>query len=458
MFQQKVGALIMAAGKGTRMKSSLAKVMHTIIDEPIIFYLLKSVSDLGLQSAVIVGHEGESVEKYLNSSWKDCEVVWQREQLGTGHAVKSAVEWWRSFENVLVLNGDLPMLTAKTLEGFVSEHVKSKSDCSLLSFIAKDAAAYGRVIRDGENVSIVEYKDATEEQRKIKEVNAGVYVFRVSRLLTVIDKLSNHNAQGEYYLPDVVSLMGAEKMKAGAFLADEDEMAGINDQLELSVLTSKMKERINSGWMRKGVRMTDPSSVVIGPNVTISEDVEIAPSVHILGSSSVGAGSRIGPWCCITNSNIGKNVRFVSNIIVENSNFKDGALAGPFTYVREGSEVCEAAFAGKFVEIKNSVVGKWSKVPHLSYIGDSVIGEKTNIGAGTITCNYDGKKKWRTEIGDRVFIGSDTMLVAPVKVGSDATTGAGSTITKDVPDGALGVSRAKQINIDGWSYKKRGDS
>lgn len=444
----------MAAGKGTRMKSALSKVLHNIIDEPIIFYLLRTVSKLNFPTAVIVGHGGEMVEEYVRASFCS-EIVWQREQLGTGHAVKTAQSWWSAFENVLVLNGDLPMLVDKTLENFVNEHVNSNSDCSLLSFIAQNPASYGRVIRGTEGVSIVEFKDATDEERKINEVNAGVYIFKVKSLLEVIDKISNHNAGGEYYLPDVVFLMGAQKMKVSAFVARESEMAGVNDRGELAALSAKMIERINSEWMSKGVSMSDPRSVVIGANVELEEDVELAPSVHILGKSSVGAGSKIGPWCSIKNTKIGKGVKFVSNVIVENSEYKDGSSAGPFCYVRDGTEVCEQAFTGKFVEVKKSKIGKGTKVPHLTYIGDTTIGENTNIGAGTITCNYDGKNKNKTEIGDRVFIGSDTMLIAPVKLGDDVTTGAGSAISKDVPDGALAVARAPQKNIEGWSYKKR---
>ena len=464
MTRSKIGALVMAAGKGTRMKSVLPKVLHNIIDEPILFYILRAVFKAGISStAVIAGHRGEMIEDYLKSSWPDADLLWQREQLGTGHAVQVTHEWWSKHDHILVLNGDLPMLTHETIQSLINEHTDSSSDCTLISFVTESPGAYGRVIRsaDSQKVSIVEYKDASEEERKINEVNAGVYMFRVSKLLKVIDNLSNDNAQGEYYLPEVIALMGkyqGENMKTLAFAAGEEELKGVNDLSELAELTGKVIRRINSYWMARGIKMTNPDTVIISPRAELEEDVTLAPSVHILGESFIGKGSKIGAWCSLSNVKTGRDVTLNANVIAEGCKFNDGATAGPFAYVREGTEICERAFAGKFVEIKNSRIGKNSKVPHLSYIGDAFIGEDTNIGAGTITCNYDGYRKSQTVIGDRVFIGSDTMLVAPVTIGNDTATGAGSVITKNVPDGALAVSRAKQKNIDGWVYVKREES
>jgi bifunctional UDP-N-acetylglucosamine pyrophosphorylase/glucosamine-1-phosphate N-acetyltransferase len=436
-------------------------VLHNIIDEPILFYILRAVHKAGIHSsAVIIGHEGKMIEDYLGQSWPDVDALWQHDQLGTGHAVQVTREWWSKYEHILVLNGDLPMLTSETIKSLVDEHMDYSSDCTLLSFIAKNPGAYGRVIRskDGQNVSIIEFKDANEEERKISEVNAGVYVFCVSKLLKVIDNLSNNNAQGEYYLPDVITLMGKyehESMKTLAFIADEEELLGVNSPSELAELTGKTIKRINSHWMARGVRMTDPHTVIISPRAELEEDVVIAPSVHVLGESFIGKRSKIGAWSSLSNVKIGQDVTLVSNVIAEDSRFEDGAIAGPFAYVRDKTEICERAFVGKFVEIKKSRVGKNSKVPHLSYIGDAKIGNDSNIGAGSVTCNYDGFKKSQTIIGDRVLIGSDTMFIAPVTIGDDAATGAGSTITKNVPDGALGVARAKQKNIEGWTNKKR---
>jgi bifunctional UDP-N-acetylglucosamine pyrophosphorylase/glucosamine-1-phosphate N-acetyltransferase len=283
-------------------------------------------------------------------------------------------------------------------------------------------------------------------------------MFNVSKLLKIIDNLSNNNAQGEYYLPEVVALMGKyehETMKTLAVITDEEELQGVNDPYELAELTGKIIRRINVHWMTKGVRMTDPLSVIISPRAELEEDVTLSPSVHILGECFIGKRSKIGAWCSLSNVKTGQDVTFVSNVIAKDSRFHDGAIAGPFSYVREETEICERAFVGKFVEIKKSRVGKDSKVPHLSYIGDANIGSDSNIGAGTVTCNYDGIKKSQTVIGDRTLIGSDTMLVAPVTIGNDVITGAGSTITKNVPDGALAVARSKQINVDGWTHKKR---
>ena len=461
MVRSNIGALVMAAGKGTRMKSELPKALHNIIDEPILSFILRALNKTVIRStAVIVGYKGEMIEDYLKSSWPDVDTIWQREQLGTGHAVQISREWWSRYDHVLVVNGDLPMLTTETIQSFIDEHVKTSSDCTLLSFVTERPGAYGRVIRslDGQKISIVEYKDANEEERKVNEVNAGVYIFCVSKLLKVIDNLSNDNAQGEYYLPDVIALMGkheSEDMKTFAFAADENEFHGVNDPSELAELTNRMIRRINSHWMMEGVRMTDPLTVIISPKAVLEEDVTLAPSVHILGESFIGKGSKIGAWSSLSNVKTGRDVTLIANVIAENCIFNDRTTAGPFTYIREGTEICEGAFAGKFVEIKKSRIGKNSKVPHLSYIGDAVIGENTNIGAGTITCNYDGHKKSQTIIGDRAFIGSDTMFIAPVTIGNDTVTGAGSTISKNVPDGNLAVARSKQINIGGWVQKKR---
>ena len=451
----------MAAGKGTRMKSVLPKVLHNIFDEPILFYILRAVFKTDINSsAVIVGHEGEMIEDCLKLSWPDVNVLWQREQHGTGHAVQVTREWWRQYEHILVLNGDLPMLTPQTIQSLINEHMNSSSDCTLLSFVANNPGSYGRVIRskDNQKVSIVEFRDANEDERKINEVNAGVYVFRVSKLIKIIDNLSNDNAQGEYYLPDVVTLMGEceyEKMKTLAFIADKEELQGVNNSSELAEITGKIIRRINSYWMSRGVRMVDPNTVIISPKAELEEGVVLAPSVHIFGESFIGKRSKIGAWSSLTNVKIGQDVTLISNVIAEDSVFEDGAMAGPFAYIRNESEICEQAFVGKFVEVKKSRVGKNSKVPHLSYIGDTKIGCDSNIGAGTVTCNYDGFKKSQTIIGDRALIGSDTMFVAPVTIGDDTATGAGSTITRNVPDGALAVARSKQINIEGWTNKKR---
>jgi bifunctional UDP-N-acetylglucosamine pyrophosphorylase/glucosamine-1-phosphate N-acetyltransferase len=441
------------------MKSDLPKVLLPILDKPMLGYLLKTVLDCEPDGvAVLVGHRGEQVCDYLKA-FPAIEPLWQREQLGTGHAVRVARRWWERFDHVLVLNGDLPLLGLSTLRSFLKEHFHEKAACSLLSFVTKRPEGYGRVIRgsggsDG-GVSIVEHKDASPEQRLVEEVNAGCYIFDVKRLSSVIDRLKNDNAQGEYYLPDVVALMGTAGLKVRASIAEEEEALGVNTQAELAAMTARVRDALVARWMAAGVRVMDPSAVWIGPDAELAPDVVLMPGVQIWGNSVVGEGSVVGPYCILRNARLGRRVNLTANVVVENSTLCDDAKAGPFAYIRENSLLDERAFAGKFVELKKTRVGKGSKIPHLSYMGDAVLGENVNIGAGSITCNYDGRNKFPTTIGDRCFVGSDTMMVAPVTLGDDSATAAGSTITEDVPSGALGVGRARQRNVEGWTSKKK---
>ena len=451
-----LGILVMAAGKGTRMKSDLPKVLLPILDKPMLGYLLKTVLDCEPDGvAVLVGHKGEQVCDYLKA-FPAVEPLWQREQLGTGHAVQAARKWWERFDHVLVLNGDLPLLGPAALRVFLGEHLEGRAACSLLSFVTERPEGYGRVIREGDGgVAIVEHKDASPEQLLVKEVNAGCYIFDVKHLSSVIDRLKNHNAQGEYYLPDVVALMSEAGLKVRASVAEEEETLGVNTQAELAAMTARVRGALAERWMAKGVRIMDPSAVWIGPDVELAPDVSLMPGVQIWGNSVVGEGSVVGPYCILRNARLGRRVNLIANVVVEDSVLCDDTKAGPFAYIRERSFLDERAFAGKFVELKETTVGKGSKVPHLSYMGDAVLGENVNIGAGSVTCNYDGKNKFPTTIGDRCFVGSDTMMVAPVVLGDNSATAAGSTITADVPAGALGVGRAPQKNIEGWVSKKK---
>ncbi|MDR2137714.1 MAG: bifunctional UDP-N-acetylglucosamine diphosphorylase/glucosamine-1-phosphate N-acetyltransferase GlmU [Synergistaceae bacterium] len=449
----------MAAGKGTRMKSEHPKVLLPILEKPMLGYLLKTV--LACHSdgiAVLVGHQGERVCEYLKA-FPSVEPLWQREQLGTGHAVRIARPWWERFDQVLVLNGDLPLLEPETLRVFLrqhGEHLGEEFACSLLSFATDRPEGYGRVVREpGGGISIVEHKDATPDQRLIKEVNGGCYCFVTRHLSQAIDRLENRNAQGEYYLPDVLGPMRKAGLMVRASVVDEEEMLGVNTQAELARATIRVRDSVARRWMDRGVRVTDPSAVWIGPDVELAADVHLMPGVQIWGNSVVGEGSALGPYCVLRNARLGRRVNLIAYVMVENSELRDDSKAGPFAYIREGSFLDEGAFAGKFVELKKTRVGKNSKVPHLSYLGDAALGENVNIGAGSITCNYDGRNKFPTKIGDRCFVGSDTMMVAPVALGKDSMTAAGSTITADVPDGALAVGRARQKNIEGWALKKR---
>ncbi|WP_333593331.1 MULTISPECIES: bifunctional UDP-N-acetylglucosamine diphosphorylase/glucosamine-1-phosphate N-acetyltransferase GlmU [Aminobacterium] len=453
-----VGVLILAAGKGTRMKSSLPKVLQPVLEEPLLFYSLQTALEAGSDgSAVVVGHEGALVESYMALHWPGVRSIWQHEQLGTGHAVQIAREWWRSFSDVLIIPGDAPLLRSDILADLIKTHVNSLGACTFASFTTQNPDGYGRVVRSGKGLSIIEEKDASEEIKKINEVNSGIYLFRSTDLLSNIDLLANENAQGEYYLPDVVELLCKQGKKVDAVCFNNDvDFQGVNSPIHLSEVTSILRTRILNYWMDKGVKCADPASIFVGPRVKLEGDIWIDPFVQMYGDTSVGEGTRVGSHSLIRNSKIGRDVNIINFVSIASSEIEDHATIGPFTYIRENSHIGEGAFVGKFVEIKKSSIGSGSKVPHLSYIGDGVIGSKVNIGAGTITCNYDGVAKNPTHIGDRCFVGSNTMLVAPVTLGDDSYTAAGSVITKDVPEGALAVARAKQKNIEGWVSRREG--
>lgn len=451
----RLGILIMAAGKGTRMRSGLPKVLHPILDVPMLGYLLGSVLGCGADEvAVLVGSGGEQVEEYLRS-FPDVKTLWQREQLGTGHAVKVARDWWERFDSLLVLNGDLPLLRPETLNDLLNRCREDPADGTLLTFEAHNPDGYGRVVRSPGGVRIVEHRDASDEERLVREVNAGCYFFATASLARVIDRIGNDNAQGEYYLPDVISLMTGEGMRVRALPMPEEEMMGVNTQAELAGATRILRDRIAFGWMERGVRIMDPSAVWVGPDVELSPGVRLMPNVQIWGRTRVGEDCFIGPGCILTDAVLGRGVVLIANVVLENSELCDSAKAGPFAYIREGSRLETRAFVGKFVELKKTTVGRNSKVPHLSYLGDARLGEDVNIGAGTITCNYDGKNKHPTTIGNRCFVGSDTMFVAPATMEDDASTAAGSVITEPVPEGALGVGRARQRNIEGWASRRK---
>lgn len=450
--------LILAAGKGTRMHSDTPKVLHKILEEPILYYPLDAVSGTGISNVgVVVGSGGEIVEQWLSVEFPEVKTIWQQEQLGTGHAVKLARQWWESYENVIILPGDSPLITAETLNSLIGKHAESGNQCSVLSFDIDDPTGYGRIIRYGLSARIVEQRDATPEEAKCREVNSGIYVFDTNALSAVIDNLSCENSQKEYYLPDTLGLISENGGKTDAIKMNcYDELLGINDHRQLSEAAAIMQERILYGLMARGVRCVDPRSTWVGPKVSVDSGVTLEPNVQIWGSSAIGADCQIGSFTVLRNVKLAERVTIVGSVRINDSAVGTGASIGPFVFIRDGAVLSENVHVGRFVEIKKSSVGNNSKIPHLSYIGDAEIGKGTNIGAGTITCNYDGEKKHCTIIGDNCFVGSDTMLVAPVKLGDNSTTGAGSVITADVPSGALGVSRAVQRNIDGWAERRRG--
>lgn len=450
--------LVLAAGKGTRMHSNTPKVLQKILEEPILYYPLTVASRIdGADVGAVVGSGGAQVEKWLSSEFPGTEIIWQEEQLGTGHAVKLAANWWKDYKNVMVLSGDTPLITGETLKKFMQAHMESESLCSVLSFDAHDPDGYGRVLRDGERVRIVEHKDAAPAERQCREVNSGLYVFCTESLSGALDSLNRENNQKEYYLPDALGIISENGGKVCAVKTERgDELLGINDPAQLAEAAAIMQKRILDGLMRRGVRCMDPQTTWIGPKAVIGSDVTVEPGVQIWGSSRVGNCSRIGSFSVLQNAVIGDNVTVTGSVRISDSTVGKGSTIGPFVYIRENTVLEEEVSVGRFVEIKKSRVGKGSKVPHLSYIGDTVIGKGTNIGAGTITCNYDGVKKHGTIIGDNCFVGSDTILVAPVTLGNDSATGAGSVITSDVPEGALGIGRARQRNIVAWKARGNG--
>ncbi len=449
----KRGALILAAGKGTRMKSSLPKVMQPILEEPMLSYPLRAAHQAGYDRvAVVVGFGGDVVCSYLEREWPGVQVLWQQEQLGTGHAVMAAREWWQDLDELVILYGDMPYLTPSALEAL--DHTDAEG--SFLSFRAKNPQGYGRVVRGGKTVRIVEDRDATPEERSLDEVNSGIYRFPVSRLAEALENLCPANQQGEYYLTDVVHGLGAAGHWIEPMLWPEGEdLEGVNDPRQLAAATALLRDRILGRALESGVRCADPSSLWIGPDVVLESDVFLAPQVQIFGRSHIGEGSTVGSGSILRNAQVGRGCRLVSHVCLQDSTVKDGVSLGPFVVIRDGSCFETGSLAGKFVEVKKSTVGRGSKVPHLSYLGDATVGEGTNIGAGTITCNYDGVQKNPTVIGDRCFVGSDTMLVAPVRLEDEVTTGAGSVITQDVPSGALALGRARQRNVMGWSARRR---
>ena len=444
--------LIMAAGKGSRMKSAAPKVLQPILDRPIIDYVISNALKAGVDPhdiGVLVGSGGEQVEAHISQHFPAVNILWQQQQLGTAHAVNSARYWWSNYQSLVVLNGDVPLLKPESLAELMA--CCENYDCTVITFIADYPNQYGRIIRLKDTVSIVEYKDASPEQLNITEVNAGCYAFRVKSLEAVIDNITNHNAQGEYYLPDALSLMNSQGMYTSAFTLPEQEMQGVNTQSELAHVTAVMRNKIAAHWMNEGVRILDPESVYIGGEVELARDVVLMPGVQLWGKTRIGEGCSIGTGSILTNATLGRNIFITAYAVIENSELKDCAKIGAFVYIRDGSCLESRAYAGKFVELKNAHIGEGSKVPHLSYMGDAELGHDVNIGAGSITCNYDGHNKNRTIIGNNCFVGSDTMFVAPVEIEDNSATAAGSVITQHIPANALGVGRARQKNIADWS-------
>lgn len=449
-------ALILAAGEGTRMKSELPKVAHRVLGVPMARLVVDAAREAGCERVIAVtGHRAEVVEALI----PDVETVRQDRQLGTGHAVMCAASALEDVEgSLVVLSGDTPLITPVTIAGLIALRESSGAAMTLLTAHMPDPSGYGRVIRDrdGKVARIVEEKDCTAEERRITEVNTGTYCFDAAVLFAHLSRLTADNAQCEYYLTDMVEVFVSEGLTVSAMMTDDAlETLGVNTRVQLAQATKVLQRRINHAHMLAGVTIVDPDLTWIAPGVRIGRDVEIAPLSFLLGETSIADGARIGPCTRITDSVVGACAVIDQSILVS-ARVGAEAMVGPGAYLRPGTVLGPKAKAGTSVEIKNSVIGAGSKVPHLSYIGDAEIGENVNVGAGTITCNYDGKEKHRTVVGDNAFIGSDTMLVAPVEIGAGAVTGAGSAITRDVPPGALAVERSEQRTIGGWAARRKG--
>jgi bifunctional UDP-N-acetylglucosamine pyrophosphorylase/glucosamine-1-phosphate N-acetyltransferase len=451
-----LAAVILAAGKGTRMKSDLSKVLHDVCGIPMISHVMDAARKAGCENMiVVVGFGGDQVAEAIEDRG---EIVYQREQLGTAHALHQAAGALGGFDgDVLVLCGDTPLVTSSSLAKLMAAHRESDAYATVFTAQLDNPAGYGRVIRDGRGMvsAIVEQKDASPEELKIREINTGIYCFKSEGLFQSLARLKPDNAQGEYYLPDLIGLYSKEGKKVAAVSgADPVEIMGVNDRCQLALAREAMSRRINTEIMLSGVTLVDPSSVYIDAGVVIGRDTVVYPNTIIQGQAVIGEGCAIGPFSQVIAARIGDGVT-VRMSVVENSDIGSGSTIGPYSYIRPGCVLEGQVKVGDFVELKKVKIGRGTKVPHLSYVGDAVLGEKVNVGAGTITCNYDGEKKWTTVVEDNAFIGSNSNLVAPVRVGKGSVIGAGSTITKDVPDDALGVARGAQKNIPQWSRRKK---
>jgi bifunctional UDP-N-acetylglucosamine pyrophosphorylase / glucosamine-1-phosphate N-acetyltransferase len=449
--------VILAAGLGTRMKSNIAKALHPLAGQPLIQHVLNAAFGVDPEQVVLVlGHQADKVRSAIADS--RIRIVLQAEQLGTGHAVQQAVEAISSSTGpVMILCADTPLLTGKTLMEVLALHEKSRAAVTLLTTAMPDPFGYGRVVRGKSGVMrVVEEKDATAAQRKIQEVNAGIYCFDAKFLLSSLALLGKNNAQGEYYLPDTIALARKKKRSVAALRCDDpDEVMGVNSRYDLSRAEAVLRQRTNRRWMLEGVTMLDPGTIFVGSEASLGRDVVLYPNVRIEGRTKIGDACVIYPGTRIVDSVIASHVTVKDCSVIEESNVASRAIIGPFAHLRPGAMIGDGAHIGNFVEIKKSTIGKGSKANHLAYIGDATVGADVNIGAGVITCNYDGFQKFQTVIEDGVFVGSDSQLVAPVTIGRGALIAAGATITRDVPADALGISRVPQEIREGFASRRR---
>ena len=448
-----VAVAILAAGRGTRMKSDLPKVLHSLGGRSLVERVLDSCQILNPErQIVIIGYQGEKIKQAL-SSRTNVEFVEQREQLGTGHAVQQLLPYLHDFSgDLLVINGDAPLLRSVTLQKLVQTHQQNHNAATLLTAHLPNPQGYGRVFCAGDNLvnQIIEDRDCSPAQKQNHRVNAGIYCFNWQQIAEILPKLSTNNDQQEYYLTEVVDYL-TPVMAVDA--EDYLEISGINDRQQLATAFDILQARIKNNWMKAGVTMINPNSITIDETVTLQPDVIIEPQTHLRGNTEIGAGTRVGPGSLIENSYIGENVS-VQYSVVTDSEVGSNTRIGPYAHLRGQAVVRENCRVGNFVELKKTTIGNKTNVAHLSYLGDATLGSCVNVGAGTITANYDGVRKHQTIIGDRTKTGANSVMVAPVTLGEDVTVAAGSVVTRDVPDDSLVISRSRQREIEGWRMRK----
>lgn len=447
-------AVVLAAGQGSRMKSKLYKVLHPVCGKPMVQHIIDRLKALTINDiVVIVGHGAGQVRKQLGDS-----VLYahQEEQLGTAHAVMMSSELLKDKQGTtLVITGDTPLIQEETLRLFMEHHISMRASATVLTTKLGNPTGYGRIVRraDGSVERIVEHKDATEHERQIQEISTGIFCFDNQKLFAALADVKNDNAQGEYYLPDVIEILQKRNDVISAYLTeDAEDGMGVNDRVQLSQAEQIMRRRINEQHMRKGVTIVDPATTYIEADVIIGADTVIQPGTYLRGKTVIGDDCRIGPGADLTDTTVESGVTIQYSVISQ-SLIRNEANVGPYAYIRPGSDVGEKAKVGDFVELKNTRLGNGSKVSHLSYLGDAEIGQDVNIGCGTVTVNYDGVHKHKTMVGDRAFIGCNANLIAPVTIGDGAFVAAGSTVNKDVPNEALAIAREKQINKEGYATK-----
>jgi bifunctional UDP-N-acetylglucosamine pyrophosphorylase/glucosamine-1-phosphate N-acetyltransferase len=448
--------IILAAGLGTRMNSATIKILHRAAGLPIIDYVLDLAADISpRQPVMVIGHQREAVQQAVGDRAR---FAIQEEQKGTGHAVLQASSLVDGSRHVLILSGDVPLTRPETLRRLIEEHQRSENALTLLTMKLDDPAMYGRIVRDpsGAVLRIVEAKDASEDEKRIAEVNAGIYVFDGRHLFENLRNLSTDNAQGEYYLTDLLGVLRNAGHRVGAVVAgDPIEALGVNSRADLASVEGEIQRRVIAKLMSEGVTFRNPATVVIDSTVTIGNDTVVYPFVTIEGATTIGSRVVIEPGVHLVNVTVGDDVHLKTGTVAEDAVIESEAAVGPYAHLRSGTILGRHVKVGNFVETKKAIFGEGAKASHLSYIGDAEVGADVNIGAGTITCNYDGVNKHKTVIEDGAFIGSDTQLVAPVRIGKGAYVGAGSTITKDVPAEALALSRTPQRIIEGWATRKK---